>query len=131
MSIVNTNKTSYKPHKKMKLSEAKEIIASIVRWQLVLNGIIGRNDIGPVKDVSVYSLKDLIRANEYAERYNERQKRKEGKRTLIFTLSDRLIAGVYFALNFPAASEMNVLINDKAACVVTPNYEQETEDQEA
>ena len=116
----------------MKLTEAKKIVSAIIQWQFVLQGINDREDV-KIFDLSSYSLEDLIKANKLVTSNNSRKRKlqaywqkKNGKSNGIsqqLTMSDRLIAGVYTALNFQSNGEMQVLINDKAIGVVTANYE--------
>ena len=115
----------------MKLKEAKEIVGAIIEWQFVLQGIKEREDV-QIFDLRKYSLNDLIKANNLVKGNNNRKRKlqeywnkKNGKSKGIsvqLILADRLIAGVYTALNFESNGEMQVLINDKAVGIVTPNY---------
>ena len=115
----------------MKLKEAKEIVDSIIEWQFVLQGIKERKDVDII-DLSKYSLEDLIKANKLVKANNSRKQKlqeyyhKKGCKTksisIQMVLADKLIAGVYSALNFTSEGQMEVLINDRAIAVVTANY---------
>lgn len=116
----------------MKLAEAKEIVSSIINWQFVLQGIKEREEISENINLQEYSLEDLIKANKLVTSNNNRKRKlaeywrkKTGKQystTTQLVLADRLIAGVYTALNFTPNSEMVVLINDIGVGCVKADY---------
>lgn len=117
----------------MKVSEATKVIGAIIQWQMVLQGVVERDSIKSDLDLRKYSLEDLIKANKLVESNNRRKRKmqeywrnKKGSANGIsqqMTLADRLIAGVYVALNFPATNEVHVLINDIGVGNVVAKYD--------
>ena len=112
----------------MRLKEAKKIVQNIIEWEFVLQGITDRSKVKSDIDLSIYSLEDILKANKMVAGNNNRKKKlqqyylkKNGYAKSIdiqMTLSDRIIAGVYFALHYEANGNINVLINDVGAgCV--------------
>lgn len=116
----------------MEIKKAKEIIASIIEWNLCLNGVTPRADIELNPTLKDYSLKELIKANDLVKSNNSRKRKlqeyylnKNGKSNginLSMTLDERLIAAIYTALHYPANGEMVALINDVGVGCVTANY---------
>lgn len=123
----------------MKLSEAEAIVGHIMEWQFILMGIKKREQLKERINLSKYSLEDLIKANKLIESNNSRKSkladynRGKGRKTkgysIHITLADRLIAGVYVALNFQPDGEMVVLINDNGVGCVKADYRQSEEEE--
>lgn len=117
----------------MTLKEAQQIVSAITHWQLFLQGVIDKSGINTDIDLQKYSLEDLIKANKLVNANNSRKRKlqeywlnKNGKLKGIsqqITLADRLIAGVYTALNFKPDNEIAVLINDIGVGCVKVKYE--------
>ena len=118
----------------MKLSEAKQIVSEILKWQFVLMGITQRKDLKQEVDLKQYSLEDLIKANKLVKSNNKRKvslqkhyQEKNGKANSIniqTILADRLISGVHFALHFEPNSDIHVIVNDiGVGCTKIEKYE--------
>jgi hypothetical protein len=117
----------------MKLKEAQQIVSTIVNWQFVLQGVVSKDEAKLSVDLKKYSLEELIKANKLVMSNNSRKAklqeywRNKGCETKgisqQLTLADRLIAGVYTALNFPPDNEVNVLVNDIGVGCVKVNYD--------
>lgn len=117
----------------MKTTEAKEIIRTIIIWQMVLMGVSEREELEGLKNLSEYSLEELIQANKLVKANNSRKKKlqqyyqkKYGKANGIsqqMTCDDRVIAAIYTALHFTPNGEMVVIIDDVGVGCVKVNYE--------
>ena len=116
----------------MKISEAKQIVGTIIEWQLVLKSIKERSEIKSTIDLKKYSLIELIKANDLVSQNNKVKRKRQqktsdsGKKTMgvsiSMTLDDKLIAGCYVALHFSPNGEMHVLFDDVAVACIRPNY---------
>lgn len=121
----------------MKLNEAQKIVKTIVNWHFVCDGIIERGELEDIIDLSGYSLADLLVANKLVEANNKRKlslhkhySNKNGKSKgicLQLTVSDRLIAAVYTAMNYPHNGEIIALMDDIGVGCVSVNYTDEKE----
>jgi hypothetical protein len=121
----------------MKLKEAKQIIGSIIDWQMELMGVVKRTDKHRNIDLPKYSLEDLIKANKAVEASNKRKEKKQKWQmengvkqrgiTIHMILDDRIIAAAYTAMHFNPNGEMIALINDIGVGCVKANYNEETE----
>ncbi len=116
---------------KMKIEEAKEIISYIYSWVFVMNGLKDRGSILK-KDMSKYSLQDLLTANKLVINSNKRNERlyhyhkNKGHTTKGYTtnmvLADRYIAAIYTALSGFEHNTIIAMINDVGVACVKPNY---------
>lgn len=99
----------------MKISEAKQIIWTITKWQFYMQGIV---DEIPCESLSTdLSLEDLMRANKMVSVANKRKMKdqNDGKRkkgiSIQLTIDERLIAAIYVALHYPANGEAVAIMN--------------------
>jgi hypothetical protein len=103
----------------MKIKEAKKIIGTCIEWNLYMMGI---TDKPSSKLDPETSLEDLIKANKKVSKWNVKQREKlsgTGKNIPQHqTLADRVIAGIYTALNYAPDGKIKVVINDRAIAVV-------------
>lgn len=92
------------------IHESKEIVGNIIQWNLWLNGVIEKPK--EMLDPNI-SLSRLIQANEDVKTWNKAQIKAnpKGPITQHQTLADRLIAGVYVALNYSTNGEAACCIN--------------------
>jgi len=117
----------------MDTKEAKEIIGYILEWQFVLMGVKEREQITEKKDLSKYSLSDLIKANNLVQSDNKRKEKlheyhktkghKTNGCTIRLICADRLIAAVYTALHFSPSSEVIALMHDRGVGCVKAKYD--------
>lgn len=92
------------------IHESKEIVGKIIEWNLWLNGVIEK----PTEKLDPnISLARLIQANEDVKTWNKAQRKANPGSPIKQhqTLSDRLIAGVYVALNYSTNGEAACCIN--------------------
>ena len=61
----------------MKIKEAQEIVSAIVNWQMVLQGVIKKDELKIEIDLNKYTLEDLIKANKIIIANNSRTERKD------------------------------------------------------
>ena len=116
----------------MNTKEATKIIQEILEWQFILMGVKERVDYEKTIDLNQYSLQELLQANKLVSANNKRKRslqeywsKKNGKSkgiSIQMTCADRVIAGVYFALNFETDREMKVLVNDVGVGLVKAEY---------
>ena len=116
----------------MKTKEAKELVGYLLEWQFVCMGVKERNEIKEVRDLSKYSLHDLLKANELVEKSNNRKRKIQSDNqakglpskpiTISLTLADRVIAAIYTALNFRPDGQMIALVNGNGVGVVKAKY---------
>lgn len=90
----------------MKIKEARAIVAKMVKWSMLSQGI----DI-ETPDLITEDLQSLLKANRIVEKSNERSKKRidkivaekgswKGSRSVQMTIADRGIAAIYVAANF-------------------------------
>lgn len=102
----------------MKISEAKEIVGSMIKLQMQGFGI----ETEPVKtNLREYSLEDLLKANKLVASNRERSRKmaeyhrqkghKTNGRSVPMIIADRGIAAMYTMLNFHPSSEAIMSFN--------------------
>ena len=117
----------------MKAQIAKQIIANIIEWQLVLSNAKDRDkmklhDI----DLRLYSLSDFMEANRIVHICNQKSKtmydylKKFGKKTngfkVFMTVEDRVLAAVYTTINYDTQIQVVAAYDDKGTAVVNLKY---------
>jgi hypothetical protein len=84
----------------MKTNEAKKIISTIIRWQLVLQGVLERNEVKAEVDLSKYTLEELLKANHLVESNNSRKRKLQDYwRELIAIIGDKGVGCVNVNFN--------------------------------
>jgi len=116
----------------MKTKESEKIISTIISWQLVLQGVIEREEVKSEIDIKKYSLLELLKANQLVEANNKRKRKlqeywrtKNGNSNGIsqhMTCADRLISAVYTLLHHAPNSELIAIVGDKGVGCVTVKY---------
>lgn len=121
----------------MTTNEAKKVIGTILDWGFIKMGITERCNLKESDvDLTKYSLTEILQANKLVQSNNNRKmklqqyhsgRNKNNKSkgvSLMMSIDDRMIAGVYFALHYPANGELHVVINDiGAGCVKVKKYD--------
>jgi len=106
----------------MKVKEAKTIIGNIINWQMVLMGVVSREEmkINESIDMKSYSLQQLIDANIKVKECNKKISPSKGKFSM--TCDDRIIAAIYTCLHYEVNHKISALINDKVCQVFKADY---------
>jgi hypothetical protein len=110
----------------MKVSEAKQIVAKMINWSMLGQGV----PLDKWPDPITENLQTLLRANRIVEQANQRSKKRmkkrmeegklSGSRKIHMTIADRGIAALYVAANFQGddPEHADILAMHGSSCVI-------------
>jgi len=107
----------------MKISQAKEIVATMNLWQMFMMGIVDRPEKELDNKLTIY---DLLDANRKVKNWNLNQRNKQiengGSCSQQVIMADRLIAAIYVAMNYSPDSDVKAIMGNVGVGCVKMKY---------